>query len=420
MIMATMTSNNLATSKTVPQAEWLAARKKLMTKEKEFTRLRDELSRERRELPWEKVDKPYVFNGPNGKESLADLFNGRSQLIVYHFMLGPEWKEGCPSCSFLADGFDTAALHMAQRDVTLAVVSRAILPEIDTFKKRMGWRFHWVSSFGTDFNHDYRVSFSKDEITSGKASYNFDTENSSSEEAPGLSVFYKNEKGEIFHTYSSYARGLDILLTAYNFIDMTPKGRDEDSLPWPMAWVRHHDRYANGTTAEGKQVGALDPMLREFREEAATTRRVLDKVPADKLTWRPHPKSMSLGQLAIHIATVPGALAKITQPDAFDVSQGNFQPPQPKDKAEIQTAFEQSVREAEAYLDGMTEQAAQGNWRLMLHDKELFTQPRASVLRSIMLNHWYHHRGQLSVYLRMLDVPVPSIYGPSADENPFL
>jgi uncharacterized damage-inducible protein DinB len=161
-------------------------------------------------------------------------------------------------------------------------------------------------------------------------------------------------------------------------------------------------------------------MLREFREEAATTRRVLDKVPADKLTWRPHPKSMSLGQLAIHIASVPAALAKITQPDTFDVSQGNFQPPQPKNMAEVQSAFEQSVREAEAYLDGMTEQAAQGNWRLMLHDKELFTQPRASVLRSIMLNHWYHHRGQLSVYLRMLDVPVPSIYGPSADENPFL
>jgi len=201
---------------------------------------------------------------------------------------------------------------------------------------------------------------------------------------------------------------------------MTPKGRDEDSLPWPMAWIRHHDRYPSGQTADGKQVGALDPMLREFREEVATTQRILERVPADKLTWRPHSKSMSLGQLALHIASVPGALARITQPDSFDVSQGNFVPPQPKDIAEIQAAFQQSVREAETCLDGMTAEAAQGNWRLMLHDKELFTKPRVSVLRSIMLNHWYHHRGQLSVYLRMLDVPVPSIYGPSADDNPFL
>jgi uncharacterized damage-inducible protein DinB len=163
----------------------------------------------------------------------------------------------------------------------------------------------------------------------------------------------------------------------------------------------------------------LDPMLNEFREEAAITKRVLERVPADKLSWKPHTKSMSLGELAMHIATVPGNLARITQPDTFDVSQANFAPPSPKNIEEIQTAFEQSVREAEEYLKGMTEQQAQGRWRLMLGDKELFSKPRINVLRSIMLNHWYHHRGQLSVYLRLLDVPVPVIYGRSADENPF-
>jgi uncharacterized damage-inducible protein DinB len=168
-----------------------------------------------------------------------------------------------------------------------------------------------------------------------------------------------------------------------------------------------------------KVTAAFDPMLREFREEAAVTRRVLEKVPPDKLSWRPHPKSMSLGQLAIHIATVPGALARITQQEALDVSQGSFEPPQPKNMAEIQATFEQSVRNAEACLDGMTEQAAQGSWRLLLRDQEIFTKPRVTVLRSIMLNHWYHHRGQLSVHLRLLDVPVPAIYGRSADDNPF-
>jgi uncharacterized damage-inducible protein DinB len=162
-----------------------------------------------------------------------------------------------------------------------------------------------------------------------------------------------------------------------------------------------------------------NPMLSEFREEAAVTKRVLDRVPADRLSWKPHPKSMSLGQLAIHIATVPGALARITQQEAFDAAQGNFEPAQPKGMDEVHAAFEQSVREVEEYLQGMTEQKAQASWRLMLKDKEIFTKPRISVLRSIMLNHWYHHRGQLSVYLRLLDVPVPVIYGRSADENPF-
>jgi predicted dithiol-disulfide oxidoreductase (DUF899 family) len=241
------------TAKVVPQAEWVTARQELLKKEKEFTRLRDELSRKRREMPWEQVEKQYVFEGSNGKETLADLFDGKNQLIIYHFMFGPGWEQGCPSCSFLADGFDSAALHMAQRDTTLAVVSRATLPEIEAFKKRMGWRFHWVSSFGSDFNYDYRVSFSKDETERSKQNYNFGTSEFPSEEAPGASVFYRKDGG-IFHTYSSYARGLDILLPTYNFLDLTPQGRDEDGLPWPMAWVRHHDRYSDGKLVDPKKL----------------------------------------------------------------------------------------------------------------------------------------------------------------------
>ena len=228
----------------VLQEEWLDARKAHLAHEKEFTRQRDQLSAERRQLPWGKVEKDYVFDGPSGKETLADLFGGRSQLIVYHFMLGPGWKEGCKSCSFLADHFDGSALHLAQRDVTLVAVSRAPLPEIEAFKERMGWKFKWVSAFGNDFNRDYHVSFAPDEMAKGKVYYNYDVQEFPSEEAPGASVFYKNAAGEIFHTYSAYARGLDILVGAYNFLDLAPKGRDEDGLPFTMDWVRHHDRYS--------------------------------------------------------------------------------------------------------------------------------------------------------------------------------
>jgi predicted dithiol-disulfide oxidoreductase (DUF899 family) len=236
-------------AKVVSPAEWTAARKQLLAKEKEFTRLRDELSRERRQMPWEKVEKKYVFEGANGKEGLADLFGGRSQLIIYHFMFGPGWKEGCPSCSFLADSFDAAALHMAQRDTSFAVISRATLPEIQAFQKRMGWKFKWLSSNGTDFNHDFQAYASKDEIASGKAIYNYATADFPSEERPGLSVFSRRD-GEVFHTYSSYARGLDILLPTYNMLDMTAKGRNEEELPWPMAWIRHHDRYGDPTAMD--------------------------------------------------------------------------------------------------------------------------------------------------------------------------
>ena len=229
----------------VSREEWLAARKRHLIKEKELTRLRDDLGRQRRELPWVRVEKQYVFDGPDGKETLADLFDGRSQLIGYHFMFGPGWEEGCPSCSFLADHIDGAAVHLAQRDVTLLAVSRAPLPQIEAFKKRMGWRFKWVSSYESDFNRDYHVSFTKDEIAKGKVYYNYDMQEFGSEEAPGASVFYKERTGEIFHTYSAYARGLDMLVGAYNYLDLVPKGRDEDALAFTMAWVRHHDRYSD-------------------------------------------------------------------------------------------------------------------------------------------------------------------------------
>jgi predicted dithiol-disulfide oxidoreductase (DUF899 family) len=227
----------------VSREEWLAARKRLLSKEKELTRLRDRLSAERRELPWVKVDKPYVFDTPDGKETLADLFDGRSQLIVYHFMLGPGWEQGCPSCSFVSDHIDGANWHLPHRDVTLLAVSRAPLPEIEAFKQRMGWRFKWVSSYGNDFNYDFHVSFTPEQMAGGEVYYNYTEREFPSEEAPGLSAFYQNPSGAVFHTYSTYARGLDMLIGAYTYLDLAPKGRDEADLPWTMAWVRHHDRY---------------------------------------------------------------------------------------------------------------------------------------------------------------------------------
>lgn len=238
--------------KIVSHDEWLAARKAHLADEKAFTRARDALSRKRRELPWEKIDKAYVFDGPTGKETLADLFGGKSQLIVYHFMLGPDWEEGCPSCSLIADHFDGAAVHLAHRDVALVVVSRAPLPQIEKFKHRMGWDFKWVSSFGNDFNFDYQVSASPEEKAQGKAFYNYEETTFPSDERPGASVFYKNAAGDIFHTYSSYGRGLDILIGAYNLLDLAPKGRDEAGLSYGMAWVRHHDKYDGDVTPRPK------------------------------------------------------------------------------------------------------------------------------------------------------------------------
>jgi predicted dithiol-disulfide oxidoreductase (DUF899 family) len=228
--------------KIVSHDEWLAARKELLAKEKALTRARDQLAAERRELPWVKVNKTYVFDTPAGKKTLADLFGEKSQLFVYHFMLGPGWDEGCPNCSFLADQFDGAIVHLAERDVAFVVVSRAPLAKIEAFKRRMGWRFPWVSSYGGDFNFDYHVSFKPDAM-GAEGDYNYAGQKIGSDEMPGASVFYKDANGAVFHTYSTYARGLDLLIGPYNFLDLTPKGRDEADLPWTMAWVRHHDRY---------------------------------------------------------------------------------------------------------------------------------------------------------------------------------
>jgi predicted dithiol-disulfide oxidoreductase (DUF899 family) len=229
-------------AKVVSMAEWLVARKDLLTREKELTRLRDDVSRHRRELPWVKVDKEYVFDGPDGEETLADLFASRSQLIVYHFMLGPGWEEGCKSCSYLADHFDGANWHLPHRDVTFLVVSRAPLSEIQAYKKRMGWRFKWVSSYGSDFNFDYHVSFTEEDEKKQRVIYNYAAQEFISDELPGLSVFYKDENDDVFHTYSTYGRGLDILVGAYNLLDLVPKGRDENP-DSTMDWVRRHDEY---------------------------------------------------------------------------------------------------------------------------------------------------------------------------------
>jgi predicted dithiol-disulfide oxidoreductase (DUF899 family) len=223
--------------------EWLQARKELLTKEKQFTRLRDQLSQARRALPWKKVDKEYVFESPAGKQTLADLFDGRSQLIVYHFMYGPDWDEGCPSCSFWADNFNGIDIHLRHRDITMVAVSRAPLKTLDAYKKRMGWSFKWVSSLDTDFNFDFHVSFTPDEMEKGEMNYNYEARKFPSEEGPGISVFCKNEQGDVFHTYSCFSRGLDMLNCAYHYMDLAPKGRDEDALPYSMAWLSRRDQY---------------------------------------------------------------------------------------------------------------------------------------------------------------------------------
>jgi predicted dithiol-disulfide oxidoreductase (DUF899 family) len=239
-----MATIGTVTPRVVTRGEWREARKALLVKEKELTRRSDELARLRRELPWVKVDKEYTFDTPAGTETLADLFGGKSQLLVYHFMFGPDWEEGCKSCSFLSDHIDGVNFHLPQRDVRLLAVSRAPLAKIEAFKKRMGWRFSWVSSFGSDFNFDFAVSFPKEDVEKGQVPYNFTLSPSyGTEDHPGLSAFYKDAQGAVFHTYSTYARGLDHLVGAYNFLDLAPKGRAEEGLPFTMDWVRHHDRY---------------------------------------------------------------------------------------------------------------------------------------------------------------------------------
>ena len=227
----------------VPHVEWVKARKDFLIKEKEFTKLRDELSQQRRELPWEKVDKEYIFEGSNGSITLTDLFDGRNQLIVYHFMYGPDWEAGCPSCSLLTDHFNPAIVHLNQRDVTMVVISKAPISVLEQYKRRMDWSFEWVSSYGNDFNKDYHVSFTADELEKNDAYYNYQKTGFPSTEAPGVSVFFKDRDGIIYHTYSAYARGLDMLITTYHYLDLVPKGRDEGNLSFTMEWVRRHDEY---------------------------------------------------------------------------------------------------------------------------------------------------------------------------------
>jgi len=234
----------------VSKDRWLAGRKALLAREKELTRLRDQVARERRALPWVRIEKDYVFDTPEGRRTLAELFEGRRQLLVQHFMLGPGWEQGCPSCSFMADHTDGMNVHLAHRDVTFVAISRAPLAEIERFRRRMGWQFKWVSSNANDFNFDFGVSFTPEEKARNEVTYNYGRQPFESEELPGISVFYKDDAGELFHTYSTYRRGVEVMMGAYNLMDLTPKGRDEDNLSYGMEWVRHHDRYEPAPAAK--------------------------------------------------------------------------------------------------------------------------------------------------------------------------
>lgn len=228
----------------VSHDDWISARKELLAQEKQFTRLRDQLSRSIRDLPWERIDKDYVFDGPRGRETLAELFDGRRQLVVYHFMFDPAWEEGCRICSFMADHLAPLVVHLGERDVTMLVCSRAPLAKLEAFRRRMGWDFKWVSSAGNDFSRDFRVSFTEEQIDAGEVEYNYRKERGiPGTELPGMSVFARNGAGEVFHTYSTYARGLETFLGAYRFLDIVPRGRDEDDLAFTMQWIRHRDRY---------------------------------------------------------------------------------------------------------------------------------------------------------------------------------
>jgi predicted dithiol-disulfide oxidoreductase (DUF899 family) len=242
--------------KTVSGKEWLAARIKLLEAEKELTQLRDKVARERRELPWVRIEKNYVFDTPAGKRTLAELFQGRSQLLVQHFMLAPGWEQGCASCSFMADHTDGMKVHLANRDVTFVAISHASLAEIERFRRRMGWQFNWVSSFGSDFNYDFHVSF-KPEEQGGEVYYNYSVKPFQCEELPGISVFYRDDAGAVFHTYSTYGRGVEVMMGTYNMLDLTPKGRDERDVPHKMEWVRHHDRYPEAVGPAGQQEKAV-------------------------------------------------------------------------------------------------------------------------------------------------------------------
>ncbi len=230
-------------NRVVSNKEWLEARQKLLEKEKLFTRLRDQITQDRRELPWEAVRENYVFEGAGGKQTLAELFDGRSQLIVYHFMFAPEWDAGCPHCSFWADNFNPIIVHLNHRDTTMVAISRAPYEKLAAYEERMGWNFKWLSSAGTSFNFDYHASFTPEEVAKQEGLYNFEMQKPPGGDGAGVSVFFKDPKGDVFHTYSAFARGIDLVNTAYNYLDLTPKGRDEEGHERPQFWVRRHDEY---------------------------------------------------------------------------------------------------------------------------------------------------------------------------------
>jgi predicted dithiol-disulfide oxidoreductase (DUF899 family) len=267
-----MKTHTTATTKPSPESieshrivsrdQWITERKTLLAREKELTRLRDELARERRALPWVRVDKNYVFDTPDGRRTLADLFDGRTQLLVQHFMLAPGWEQGCPSCSFMADHNDGMNVHLAHRDVTLVAVSRATLPEIERFRRRMGWQFKWASSHGNDFNYDFGVSFTPEQVAKGKLEYNYGPWPHAYEELPGVSAFYKDDAGDVFHTYSTYGRGVEVMMHTYAMLDLMPKGRDERDVEYTMEWVRHHDRYESAPLSKTGSVKELHDGLK--------------------------------------------------------------------------------------------------------------------------------------------------------------
>jgi predicted dithiol-disulfide oxidoreductase (DUF899 family) len=247
----------MTTHRTVSRNEWLEARRDLLAAEKDLTRRADQVAQLRRQLPWVKIDEPYVFTGIDGRVALAELFEDRHQLLVQHFMLAPGWEQGCPSCSYMADHTDGMTLHLAHRDVTFVAVSRAPITDIERFRRRMGWRFKWVSSYGTDFNYDFGVGFTSEQVSRGKIDYNYGNWPLVGEEWPGVSVFYKDGAGDVFHTYSTYGRGVEVMMGAYRMLDLTPMGRGErDDTAYKMDWVRHHDRYESTPVAQPASAGA--------------------------------------------------------------------------------------------------------------------------------------------------------------------
>jgi predicted dithiol-disulfide oxidoreductase (DUF899 family) len=242
-----MTTTTIATQHSshavATRADWLARRKQLLAREKEMTRLRDQLAAERRALPWVRLDKTYTFDTPDGPRGLADLFDGRRQLMIQHFMLAPGWEQGCKSCSYMADHLVGAKIHLEHRDVTVMLVSRAPLDEIERFRRRMGWDFKWVSAFGSDFNLDFQVSFTPETRVDGEVEYNYGRTRFPQEEAPGISFFWRDDAGAVFHTYSTFGRGVEVMMGTYHLLDMAPGGRGEEHDANGMQWVRHHDRY---------------------------------------------------------------------------------------------------------------------------------------------------------------------------------